>query len=63
MRCYKCGSKLQCQQTNFIATDNEVMRRKVCKACGIVYITVERIEYCYEKEKEQRNLESIQASY
>ena len=63
MRCYKCGSKLQCQQTNFLVTENEVMRRKVCKACGIVYITKEKIEVCYEKEKERSNLESIQASY
>lgn len=62
MRCYKCGSKLHCQQTNFMVTENEVIRRKVCKDCGIVYITIERIEYCYEKEKERSNLKAIQAS-
>lgn len=45
-----------------MVTENEVIRRKVCKDCGIVYITIERIEYCYEKEKERSNLKAIQAS-
>ena len=59
MRFYKCGQKLSCQQTNFDLVNNEVMRRKVCKACRIVYITKEKIEVCYEQEKEQSNLRSI----
>ena len=59
MRCYKCGQKLSCQQTNYLMTENEVMRRKVCRSCGIVYITKEKIEVCYEKEKEQSSLTAI----
>lgn len=59
MRCYKCGQKLSCQQTNLDLIDNVVRRRKVCKRCGIVYITKEIIEVCYEKEKEQSNLAAI----
>lgn len=59
MRCYKCGEKLSCQQTNYDWKNNEVSRRKVCKACRIVYITKEVIEVCYENEKEQSNLYAI----
>ena len=50
--CEKCGQSLKCTLTiNDPLTDNEILRRKYCYNCNIVYMTRETIISKRERNK------------
>lgn len=44
MKCRSCGTNLKCTMTmDDIIVENQIIRRKICPECGMVYLTKEEI--------------------
>ena len=55
MKCRSCGTNLKCTMTmDDIIVENQIIRRKICPECGMVYLTKEEI-FSQRPKKEVAN--------